>query len=133
MKMSRINGPVCVDRRRYAGEATKEEKSMKIGDIVRLKRPCLGNPAGARGVCYEEYRFAGRPGASFIFENGRYDGFSDDEAAAFLERIGFAPHLATYRFTNVIQLARDFASGRFARALSPAPPAEPTTEKHNGR
>ncbi|MEK8023235.1 MAG: hypothetical protein AAB229_05440 [Candidatus Hydrogenedentota bacterium] len=91
---------------------------FKIGHIVRLKQPCLGNPAGALGVCYEKYRLDDRWGASFIFENGEYDGFSDEDAGTILVKAGFEPHVAKYRFTNVIQLSRDFAAGRFASALS---------------
>lgn len=88
---------------------------IKLGSIVKLKVPCLGNPAGSIGVCYEEYDNGGR---SFIFQNGNYDGFSGDEQVSFLHEIGFSPEISLYQFKNVIKLSDDYRRGIFERPLS---------------
>ena len=86
---------------------------MKVGTIVKLKIPCLGNPVGTSGVCYEEYDL-GEPGAgSVIFENGRYDGFSPEEQENFLDFVGTSTEISNYQFTNVMKLSEDFESGFF--------------------
>ena len=75
---------------------------------------------GERGVCYEVYQLGGRPGYSFIFEKGRYDGFSPEDVALFLHITGeVCTAVADYQFTNVTRLSRDFAQGRFAPAFPP--------------
>jgi hypothetical protein len=57
---------------------------------------------GERGVCYEVYELGGRPGYSFIFEKGRYDGFSPEEVAMLLEVTPTVCHTVTdYQFRNV--------------------------------
>lgn len=74
--------------------------------------PLLGNPAGTPGICYDIYQMYGFPeGASIIFENGRYDGFSEGEQILFLEKIKDVPF--HYEFTHVIHLGRDFKAGVF--------------------
>lgn len=88
---------------------------LKLGSIVKLKVPCLGNPAGSVGVCYEEYGDVGR---SFIFQNGNYDGFSRDEQASFLYEIGFSPEVSLYQFKNMMKLSDDYRGGIFERPLS---------------
>jgi len=82
-----------------------------VGSLVRLDVPCLGNGVGTVGVCYEVYELGGCQGYSFIFENGRYDGFSPDECESFLTEVGSYP--LTYKFENVIKLDRDFRNGKF--------------------
>ena len=95
---------------------------MPVGTMVRLKKECLGNPVGAKGVVYEDY---GR-GVSVIFENGRYDGFSCIPSEAFgnlsdiefiLFEDGFCPSIASYAFKNVGVLERDFRQGLFNEAF----------------
>jgi hypothetical protein len=74
--------------------------------------------AGERGVCYEVYTLGGRPGYSFIFEKGRYDGFSPEDVAMFLTVTDtVCEKVADYPFTNVTRLMRDFERGRFADAF----------------
>ncbi len=85
---------------------------IKVGTLVKLKVPCLGNEIGTVGVCYEEYQLNGN-GRSIIFENGNYDGFSEDEQESFLEVVGTYPLLETYQFKNVMQLSWDYDSGVF--------------------
>lgn len=92
---------------------------MKTGDLVTLKVPCLGNPPGTRGVCYETYYLGEPGGASFIFPNGEYDGFNEREQAAFLTAAGHCPDCSGYRFTNVLRLSSDFARGFFTVAFHP--------------
>lgn len=86
---------------------------MTVGTIARLLRPCLNNPKGSVGVCYETYNI-GHRGYAFIFANGEYDGFSDDHVPLFLEEIGFSTVVANYSFVSVMRLADDFRKGVFA-------------------
>ena len=96
---------------------------MRVGTLRRLTRECLGNPAGTVGVCYDVYildegtDLCTPPGASFMFPNGEYDGFSDEDAKIFFDAWeGFCPQLQSYQFKNVIQLSRDFNAGLFQKA-----------------
>lgn len=49
---------------------------IQVGTIAIATRASGVCDVGETGVCYEVYELAGRPGYSFIFERGRYDGFS---------------------------------------------------------
>jgi hypothetical protein len=73
---------------------------------------------GERGVCYEVYSLAGRPGWGVIFEGGRYDGFSPDEFLSMLRVTGHCGAVSDYRFTSGSRLMRDFDSGRFDPAFA---------------
>lgn len=97
--------------------------SMQVGTMVRLKKPCLDNPVGVKGVVYEDYG----GGVSVIFENGRYDGFSCLSSQAFgglsdiefiLFEDGFCPEVSNYQFENVSCLEKDFRNGVFNSAFS---------------
>ena len=92
---------------------------LEVGSLVRLRVRCLGNEIGTVGVCYDVYQIGERPGFAFIFENGRYDGFSWDEVDMFFEELGCWDKLL-YTFTNVMQLSEDFKNGRFDEAFSEA-------------
>jgi len=103
-------------------KSVEKPYSMPVGTLVRLKRECLGNPIGVKGVVYEDYG----SGVSVIFENGRYDGFSSISSEAFgnlsdIEFIlfidGFCPSIASYEFKNVGTLERDFRQGLFSEAF----------------
>src|SRR5215831_9937940 len=77
-----------------------------------------------RGVCYEVYALGGRPGYSFLFAQGRYDGFSPEDVTLFLTITGeVCAAVADSQFFNVTRLSRDFAQGRFAPAFPPRLPA----------
>lgn len=89
---------------------------MKVGTIVELLRPMLGNKAGVKGVVYENYNIGHGPGISVIFVNGEYDGFSVDERK-FLKKVGFNKKLSYYIFTNVMKLSNDFRDGFFNDAF----------------
>ena len=112
-------------------------------DIVAMRAAARGEPAvgtiaiatrttgvcdvGERGVCYDVYELldapvrdnaSTRPGYSFIFQSGRYDGFSPDDVRLALTLTGeVCADVADYEFTNVVQLARDFEAGVFDAAL----------------
>jgi len=84
-----------------------------VGTIVKLITPCLENPAGTLGVCYEEYDIGDGHGVSIIFKNGNYDGFSPRDQSMFLEVVGYALDLSDYKFTNVMRLSKDYKEGKF--------------------
>jgi hypothetical protein len=64
-------------------------------------------------VCFNDYG----TGSQFIFENGEYDGFSDEEIKLFLDIIDFSFELETYDFINVMRLSDDFRKGKFDSVL----------------
>jgi hypothetical protein len=95
------------------------EHNLQVGSIVTAKRATAVCGVGERGVCYEVYELGGRPGWSFIFERGGYDGFSPADVDMILEVTGAAcPDVAQYQFKNVWRLCRDFQQGRFAAAFA---------------
>ena len=54
------------------------------------------------------------PAGASSFESGRYDGFSPEDVATFLEVTGVVcQEVADYQFQNVWQLCQDFQHGRF--------------------
>jgi len=91
--------------------------SYPVGTLVKLKIEMLGNPKESLGVAYEEYVLDNHKGTSFIFRNGNYDGFSEEEQILFVDKVGFDLDLSQYKFTNVIQLTRDFYDGMFVNAF----------------
>jgi hypothetical protein len=93
---------------------------IQVGSLVVARRASGVCAAGERGVCYEVYQLDGRPGYGILFQRGRYDGFSPADVETFLDVTGrVCLEVASYRFTNVTQLARDFEQGRFAAAFPP--------------
>lgn len=87
----------------------------KVGRIVELKRECLGNIAGTKGVVYENY---GEGGCSVIFENGAYDGFSPSDQRLCLKYAENSySKLEKYQFTTVSKLVVDFKNGLFNESL----------------
>jgi len=87
---------------------------LQVGHTVKLKISCLGNSAGTIGIVVEAYVLGDRYGYMVLFENGNYDGFSEeDEVDNFLEVFGVCEPLSTYRFTNVMKLTQDFQHGWF--------------------
>jgi len=90
----------------------------KVGDVWTFARGCMGNPVGSKAVCYEVYALGGRPGASFIFPNGAYDGFSPTDLDIFGgQPAGRAAPVVGYAFRNVGQVGHDFRNGVFASAF----------------
>jgi hypothetical protein len=85
---------------------------MRLGDVVRLKRPCMNAAAGTIGYVYEQYTIGSdHPGISVIFANGDYDGFSLEEQETLLEYLYSSNFI--YLFCNVIQVRRDYHEGVF--------------------
>jgi hypothetical protein len=76
-------------------------------------------------VCDEAYTLPDgkggrRPGWSFLFEQGRYDGFSPDEVELILEVTGeVCQEVTDYEFRSVMRLMEDFRRGYFAPAFQP--------------
>ena len=98
---------------------------MLVGTIVKLKIDCLDNHKSTKGVCYEIYdRGNGGEGASFIFENGRSDGFSPEEQKEILVPIGISEDLMNYKFENISKVNSDFGKGLFNKALSIVKPKD---------
>jgi len=90
---------------------------MINGQKVELKVQCLGNPAYTTGYVvdvYKDFTDPKKEGVMVIFANGNYDGFSQEEQELFLhyeeEPIVHTPYY-NYKFTNVIQLSRDYDKG----------------------
>jgi hypothetical protein len=106
----------------FMKEATLHPHTLQVGSTVRLKKECLGNPIGAKGVVYDDYG----QGVSVIFENGRYDGFSSEPSVAFgnlseiefiLFEDSFCLEVSSFRFKSVLSLECDFRMGYFAPAF----------------
>lgn len=97
-----------------------ETHPIEVGSLVIAKRASGVCAAGERGVCYELYTLASRPGYGILFQGGRHDGFSPEDVELFLDVTGrVCPAVADYAFTNVTRLARDFQEGRFDDAFPP--------------
>ena len=73
---------------------------LKVGHIVELKVPCLGNKKGTIGIVYEEY---GTNHCTVIFPNGLYDGFSPDDQDKCLRKLGKTS--LKYVFIHVVRLS----------------------------
>src|SRR5712691_870109 len=107
---------------------TRTPPAIQIGCLAIATRASGVCDVGERGVCYERYTLGGRPGYSFIFEQGRSDGFSPEDVALFLTITGaICAAVADDQFTNVTRLSRDVAQGRFAAAFPPQPSASSST------
>lgn len=90
---------------------------LTIGSVVKSKVHILGNEIGTFGVIYEEYNLGDGHGVSIIFENGNYDGFSEDEQDTYVEEIGFNSKCSNYKFSDVMKVSQDFKIGKFDSAL----------------
>lgn len=88
------------------------------GTIVRVKKSSPDFPKGIIGVCYERYKIGDDAGASFIFSNRSYDGFSKKDQELMLQEIGFAPSMQDYKFENVYQVQKDYINGKFDDVLT---------------
>jgi hypothetical protein len=92
---------------------------IRVGSLATAKRDSAICSVGEMGVCYEVYTLGDRPGYSFIFEKGSYDGFSPDNIELFLEVTDVVfQSIANYQIENVAQLERDYHNGRFSEAFS---------------
>jgi len=67
---------------------TSTTPAIQVGSLALATRASGVCDVGERGVCYEVYVLGQRPGFSFLFEQGRYDGFSPEDVALFLTITG---------------------------------------------
>ena len=92
--------------------------NIRVGTLAVAKRGSGVCKEGEVGVCYEVYTLQSRPGYSFIFEKGGFDGFSPRDVEMFLEPLDVVvPSVAGYAFIDVNRLVQDYRRGRFAEAL----------------
>ena len=95
--------------------------NIDVGTLVIAKKDSAIFKRGERGVCYEVYTLEDRPGYSFIFERGRYDGFSPFDVQLFLDVLDVSiPSIESYHFQNVLKLVEDYRRGRFSEAFRAA-------------
>ena len=95
----------------------KNPQDLTVGQAVFYA------PEKAVGLIYETYNFvdgpAKRPGVSLLLTDGRnIGGFNAQEADQFLHPLGDTG--LDYEFTNVGQLAKDYAQGVFSQAMHEA-------------
>jgi hypothetical protein len=93
-----------------------------VGTIYKLRTdiPALGLKAGDIGVAIEQYPdfdMPGESGATVIFDNGNFDGFSAYERGTFLIPQGKDEDIANYQFVNSVQLTNDYFDGLFDHVL----------------
>ena len=101
---------------------TTPSPPIQVGTVAIATRASGVCEVGEIGICYEVYTLGSRPGYSFIFEKGRYDGFSPEDVSMFLNVTDtVCDKVADYQFTNVTRLMHDFRLGRFAEAFPPRP------------
>ena len=92
---------------------------IQVGTVALARRKTGVCDAGEVGVCYEVYDLGGRPGYSFIFEQGRFDGFSPEDMGLFLILTDvICASISDYQFVSVSRLCSDFDEGRFDEALA---------------
>jgi hypothetical protein len=99
-------------------KTTTKDLKISVGTLAIATRQTGVCDVGEVGVCYEVYELSRRPGYSFIFEGGRYDGFSPDEVERFLKLPNVhCLKVSGYEFRNVLKLCADFRAGVFAPAF----------------
>lgn len=91
-----------------------------IGMVCLVERPTLNNPANSKAVVYDHYKLGrGYFGVGLIFENGAYDGFSEQDAEmCMVTPVRLCQSLTQYQFKNVTRLSHDFAKGLFSPAFT---------------
>lgn len=78
-----------------------------VGNLMKLKRNCLGNSIGTIGVVFNDYG----SGIQVIFPNGKYDGFGIDDMDNWIDQVGHSSDHELYEFKNVMQVSQDFKNG----------------------
>lgn len=92
----------------------KLHDTYPVGAIVTTGIDVLSTKKGGIGVVYENYK----GGCSIIFEDGCYDGFSEQcLEICEINVIGFCPSVKDYQFSHVGKLSDDFRNGRFSVAF----------------
>lgn len=84
-----------------------------IGAKYRLTRDVMGNPAGSIAFVVDQYQDFEKPdeiGVQLIMKNGATDGFSVNDQNLMLDWIGYEEKYTSYKFSNVLQLKKDWRS-----------------------
>ncbi len=101
-----------------------EFENLAVGSLVTsTTKSCLVHGEHEVGMVYEVYDMCGQKGVSILFENGRYDGWSESDFGTFgLRGLGQAsnPTYSSYRFENVTVLGNQYRAGAFAEAFAEA-------------
>jgi len=84
-----------VDERPLEESTMRARRAIQCGTVAIATRQSGVCDPGERGVCVEVYELGGRPGYSFLFEQGRYDGFSPEDVGMFLEVTPTVCHTVT--------------------------------------
>lgn len=88
------------------------------GQIVTASVGSFVSETGEKGVCFDVYNLGGEEGYQIIFEKGDHCGYSQDEVDTMLDvSDNIDPIAASYNFTNVMQLAKDYDYGTFSEAF----------------
>ena len=80
---------------------------MREGNVVRLKKYCLGNSEDDRGVVVNTHKRGSDMKAHVLFENGDSDSFNQKDFESFLEVIG-RDKSYSYKFISFDQLDIDY-------------------------
>lgn len=100
---------------------TDKVNLYRVGDLVKVLWPFLGEEAGVTAYVYETYQLGYPPhesyGVSLITENGcNLGGFSSVEQKMYLEPAGHTDF--QYEFRSVSFLADDWRRGKFREAFT---------------
>ena len=97
--------------------------AIAVGTVAVAVKASAVFDAGEIGVCYELYQLNDRPGYSFIFADGGYDGFSTSDVLLFLALPGlFCDAVQDYEFRSALTLQTDYRRGVSAPAFAMAVP-----------
>jgi hypothetical protein len=91
--------------------------AVRVGSVVRARRPTSACESGELGVCYAVASLGGRPAYSFIFERGDYAAFSPGRVAQVLELIGACENAVDYQYNGLVRLVFDYRHGLFDAAF----------------
>lgn len=100
-----------------------EPDPLRVGDLVRVARSCMGNLEGALALVVERYdraamRVGSGIGTTLLFPNGAHDGFSPKDLDVFgVTRVRHLPAFAKYRWASSMRLAYEFTNGHFTEAF----------------
>jgi hypothetical protein len=90
--------------------------TAKVGTIVVSRHTPEGtlHVNGLIGVCFNDYA----TGSQFIFSNGDYDGFSEEEQNTMLEVLGIEESSAGYKSTNIMSVNDGYRIGYWNEAFA---------------
>ena len=94
--------------------------TIQVGTLAVATRDTAICRAGELGVCYELYTIGNRPGYSFIFERGGYNGFSPQDVELFLEVTGVVIDIAVQHLDKTRSLLCALLSSEQVSCISEA-------------